>query len=477
MANSISTKRSATFQLRIVERRALLLVVDFVVALAAMLIALIYWGSTMRFFTVQQFIESIVPVWFYFLPLIWILLLLELYDLHIANNWKRTYQGVLIAALIGLGFYLVFYIVSVEPGRNFLPRLSVAIFLVLASIMTLAWRAIYIKVFTAPQFMRKVLLVGAGITGQIMIQIVNLPPVKPFNLIGIIDDDPNKQNTVLEGYPVLGTCQEMLTIIEKEKVTDLIVAISGQMNGNMFQTLLDAQEKGIEITRMQVAYEELLGRVPVRWLEADWILRSFVDEARSRGFYSLWKRIIDLIGGVIGCMFFFLLLPFIALILWLDDGRPIFYSQMRSGKGGQPYSLLKFRTMKRDAEADGKPRWASENDERTTRIGKIMRKTHLDELPQFLSVLRGEMSLVGPRAERPELVEMFQKHVPFYRARLLVKPGLTGWAQVNQNYAASIDETITKLEYDLYYIKHRNIFLDISILLRTPATILGFRGR
>jgi lipopolysaccharide/colanic/teichoic acid biosynthesis glycosyltransferase len=133
--------------------------------------------------------------------------------------------------------------------------------------------------------------------------------------------------------------------------------------------------------------------------------------------------------------------------------------------------------MKQDAEADGLPQWAEESDPRATRIGRILRKTHIDELPQFINVVSGEMSLVGPRAERPELVAWFQQHVPFYRARLLVKPGITGWAQVNFGYASTIDETIIKLEYDLYYILRRNLWLDLMIVLRTPATVLGLQGR
>jgi lipopolysaccharide/colanic/teichoic acid biosynthesis glycosyltransferase len=133
--------------------------------------------------------------------------------------------------------------------------------------------------------------------------------------------------------------------------------------------------------------------------------------------------------------------------------------------------------MRPDAEPDGRPRWAKEDDERATQVGRLLRRTHLDELPQFINVLKGEMSLVGPRSERPELVEMFQKHVPFYRARLLVKPGITGWAQVNYGYASTVDETVTKLEYDLYYIKHRNLLMDAHILLRTPATMFGLRGQ
>jgi lipopolysaccharide/colanic/teichoic acid biosynthesis glycosyltransferase len=133
--------------------------------------------------------------------------------------------------------------------------------------------------------------------------------------------------------------------------------------------------------------------------------------------------------------------------------------------------------MERDAEPDGHARWAQEGDQRATAVGRILRKTHLDELPQFINVLCGEMSLVGPRAERPELVDMFHKHIPFYRARLFVKPGITGWAQVNYGYASTIDETRIKLEYDLFYIKRRNLMLDFVILLRTPFTVLGLRGR
>jgi lipopolysaccharide/colanic/teichoic acid biosynthesis glycosyltransferase len=133
--------------------------------------------------------------------------------------------------------------------------------------------------------------------------------------------------------------------------------------------------------------------------------------------------------------------------------------------------------MRRDAESDGMPQWAREDDARATRTGRLLRKSHLDELPQFFNVLRGEMSLIGPRAERPELMGLFQRAVPFYRARLLVKPGITGWAQVNYGYASTIEETMIKLEYDLYYIKHRSMLLDLIILLRTPATVLGFRGR
>jgi exopolysaccharide biosynthesis polyprenyl glycosylphosphotransferase len=379
--------------------------------------------------------------------------------------------------LIGFGLYLLLYFYYINPPNQLLPRRGVAGFFIAAPLLTLAWRGLYIRIFTDPQVMRRVLLVGGGKAGQTLLQVTNdlWPP--PFYIVGIVDDDVSKDGTLIENYPVLGTSENLLELIHENNISDIIVAITGELRSGMFQALLEAQERGVEIFRMPRAYEDMLGRVPIRLLEADWILRSFVDENRVSSFYELAKRLTDIAGGLIGVVILILLLPFITLAIWLDDGLPIFYKQLRLGKGSQPYNILKLRTMRRDAELDGAPQWAREDDARATRIGRLLRKSHLDELPQFINVLRGEMSLVGPRAERPELMGHFQQSVPFYRARLLVKPGITGWAQVNFGYATTIEETTIKLEYDLYYIKHRNLLLDLIILLRTPGTVLGFRGR
>jgi exopolysaccharide biosynthesis polyprenyl glycosylphosphotransferase len=466
------------WQLRVDERRTLLLVGDFLMAVTALVMSLYIWGTSERFagFSVE-FIQRRVPLWFFFFPIAWLVLMIELYDVHRAADWWRTVRGVASAVLAGLLVYLIMFFYYVDPPKSLLPRLGVATFLVIVSVLTLTWRWLYIRVFTAPQFMRRVLLVGGGRSGELLLRMLNELKVKPFVLVGIIDDDHRKLGMTIEGAPVVGTNEQLLQLIEENDISDIIVAITGEMQGGMFQALLDAQEAGAEIVRMPKVYEELMGRVPILLLEANWILRSFVDELRVSGFYLLGKRLLDIFGGLLGTLVMLLLLPLIALATLLDDGWPIFYAQTRLGRGGVAYKIIKFRTMRRDAEADGMPRWAREDDERATRVGRFLRKTHLDELPQFLNVLRGEMSLVGPRAERPELVEYFQKHIPFYRARLLVKPGITGWAQINYGYASSIDETIVKLEYDLYYIKHRSMLMDLVILLRTPSTVLGFRGR
>jgi exopolysaccharide biosynthesis polyprenyl glycosylphosphotransferase len=478
MLVSKHVQRSKRWRLHPRERRTVLILGDFLMGLISLVVALLFWASAEEWFGVSfEFLRQRPPFWFFLLPFFWQILLVELYEVHRAGSWRETLRSVAMAALIGLGLYLLLYFFFTNPPKSQLPRRGVAGFLVAASLLTLAWRYIYIRVFTAPAFMRRVVLVGAGKAGQHILRVINSLKPAPFHLVGLIDDDEEKIGRVVENHPVLADSSCLLEIAARENVSDIVVAITGELRGATFQTLLDAQERGVEITRMPVLYEDLLGRVPIRLLETDWILRSFIDQSRVSGFYEFGKRLVDIAGGALGVLFMLLLLPFIGLAILIDGGRPVFYSQTRSGRGAQPYQIIKFRTMRQDAEPDGRPQWAKEDDERATRVGRILRKTHLDELPQFINVLRGEMSLVGPRAERPELVEMFQKHVPFYRARLLVKPGLSGWAQINFGYASNIEETVVKLEYDLYYIKHRNLLLDFLVLLRTPATVFGLRGQ
>jgi exopolysaccharide biosynthesis polyprenyl glycosylphosphotransferase len=322
-----------------------------------------------------------------------------------------------------------------------------------------------------------VILVGAGVSGSILLQSFNEIEPKPYYIIGIIDDDPGKRNLEINGYKVLGAGPDLLDIIHKERISDIIVAITGAIKGETFQALLDAQELGVEITRMPVAYEALNQQVPIRILETDWILRSFVDDTGVSGTYHIAKRFMDLIGGLIGVGIFLFLLPLVAFLIFVDDGLPIFYRQERLGQSAKPYHIIKFRTMVNDAEVNGQAQWASEDDDRVTKIGRFLRRTHIDEFPQFINVLKGEMSLVGPRSERPSLIKHLQKAVPFYRARLLVKPGVTGWAQINYGYPETVEETIDKLEYDLYYIKNRTVLLDIRIILGTLPTIFGLKGK
>ncbi len=477
MAESKQSSTTRAWRLGVSERRVLLILGDLAMAGIALAVALYFWATGIEVENVRQaiqFLQLRPPSWFYFLPLFWLVLLIETYNPHRASNWRQTLTGLVTAALIGMGIYFIFYFAS-APGS--LPRRGVASFALTAWFLTALWRLLYIRVFTSPQFTRRAILVGAGISGQALLKVINNIRPVPYQIFGVLDDDPQKMGGKIEGQKVLGNGGLLLPLVEQHGISDILVAISGRMRDDTFRALLDAQEQGVEIVRMPVAYEELLDRVPVNYLEADWLLRSFVDEARVNRFYLMAKRLFDIIGGLVGVLILIILTPFIALAILVDSGRPIIFSQTRAGKGGKTYRIIKFRTMRLDAEETGKPQLALEDDQRSTLVGRFLRKTHMDEWPQFINVLRGDMSLVGPRPERPELMRHFEELIPFYRARLLEKPGITGWAQVNFGYAATLEDMSIKLEYDLYYIKRRGPILDFIILLRTIGTIFGFRGR
>ncbi len=416
-----------------------------------------------------------VPFWFYLLPVIWMLLLVDLYEPHIAGSGRKTTRGIAISAFIGLAAYSVVFVFTQDPSN--LPRVGVGAFLVFASLLTLGWRMIFIRIYKRTGQLRRMLIIGAGQAGRTLAQLYESLGTRSFSLVGFVDDDKQKLKKTFHDLKVLGSSDRLLALIDDHRISDIVVAINGEIQGKTFQTILDAQEKGVEVTRMPILYEEMTGRLPIDHLESDWIIRSFVDEVRVSGFYDLAKRALDVIGGMVGMIVLLLFFPIVSLAIILDSGFPVMYKQTRLGKGARQFTIYKFRTMRQDAEMDGEAKLASKDDPRVTRVGDFLRKTRLDEFPQFWNVLRGDMSLVGPRAERPELVAAFQKQVPFYRTRLLVKPGVSGWAQINYGYYATVTEMAVKLEYDLYYIKHRTFSMDFQIILRTIGTMLRRTGR
>ncbi len=472
MTDNAQPKR---WYLKASERRSLLIFGDIVVASLALLFALYFWaaGDAWMDFSLE-FIRTRPPFWYFLIPLFWLILMVELYDLQRAGSLVETLKGIGLAVLICGLLYLLAYFTS---APNSLPRRGVAAFIVLAAVFELFWRLIYIKLFTMGRVMRKVLIIGAGKAGTTLVKVFNEQKSKPFRLVGLIDDDPQKANTLVEGVRVLGRSQDLQALILEHEVSDLILAIIDDMGEGMFQAIMTTQENGLTLTSMSETYEEILGRVPINLLEADWVIRSFVEKSNTGTIYRFMKRTFDVIGALVGCLIFVILFPFIAILMLIDSGLPIFYKQQRLGRGGIPYTIFKLRTMQKDAEQNGEVQVTSQHDPRITRVGHLLRKMHLDELPQFFNVLQGNMSLVGPRSERAELVAVFQKEIPFYRARLLVKPGITGWAQINFGYAETIEQTALKLEYDLYYIEHRSFFMDLVIMIRTLGSVFGFKGR
>ncbi len=461
------------------ERRVLLFLGDFAAAYLALGIALAVWYITALPYSAWRGPVGFAlsrPGWFYLLPFVWMLLLVDLYDDRRVLSLRRTLQGVLASAIIGLLLYLLFYFVlTVE--RQVLPRLSVAVFLATAPVTTAIWRAMYRRIAT--RWVRRVLIVGAGRHGREFVGYLRSAEgqtLHPAHIVGFVDDDPAKQGLVFDGIAVLGTGADLPQLVQRWGITDVVVAIVGEIRGALFQALLDAQAQGAEVSHLHALYEEAFQRVPMRHLAATWLIQSFIDQARKGVYYEVTKRIIDIVGALLGLVLLILITPIIAPIILIESGWPVLFAQQRVGRHGHVFTVYKFRTMRPVAETTTN-RWATgEELKRVTRFGKILRKSHMDEFPQFVNVLLGQMSIVGPRPEQPKLVDELERQIPFYRARLLVKPGITGWAQINHGYVATLEGTVRKLEYDLYYIKHRSLALDVLIILRTVASVLGFRG-
>ncbi|MGQ9502805.1 MAG: exopolysaccharide biosynthesis polyprenyl glycosylphosphotransferase, partial [Anaerolineae bacterium] len=324
---------------------------------------------------------------------------------------------------------------------------------------------------------QRALVVGAGWAGRTIARLLREQANPEFEMLGFIDDDAAKQGSSLDGLPVLGTGHDLLSVAHRLGADTIIYAITHQLSGAMFRALLDCQAAGLAVVRMPALYEALTGRVPVDHIRSDWLLPGEIEGGQISFFYQLVVHVMDLTFALLGGILLALLGPLIALLIKLDSPGPVFFRQIRSGRGGVPFQLFKFRSMRTDAEATTGARWATEDDPRITRVGRWLRRTRLDELPQILNILRGDIHLIGPRPERPEFIAQLEKEIPFYRARLAVKPGLTGWAQVKYRYGSTVEDARIKLEYDLYYIKHRSLGLDLQILLQTIGVMLALKGQ
>ncbi|HEX2998688.1 MAG TPA: exopolysaccharide biosynthesis polyprenyl glycosylphosphotransferase, partial [Armatimonadota bacterium] len=303
-----------------------------------------------------------------------------------------------------------------------------------------------------------VLIIGAGWSGKAIGEILADIPNIQYHVVGYVDDDPLKwEKEVLPGCPVLGATTDLAHLILEYQVSELVLAINEQLPDRLFSVLGACAERGVRAVNMANLYEEITGKVPVKHIDDQWFLYCFSPE-RQRMFEAV-KRGVDVCVSLVALFFLALIYPFIGLAIVLESGKPILYRQVRVGRGGKSFRIIKFRTMVQNAEKHGAV-WAAENDSRITRVGAFLRKTRIDELPQLWNVLRGDMSLVGPRPERPEFVQQLADVIPFYNRRHAVIPGITGWAQVKYRYGASVEDSLQKLQYDLYYINHRSLFLD-----------------
>jgi len=253
---------------------------------------------------------------------------------------------------------------------------------------------------------------------------------------------------------------------------EVIVTAQEDLNDDWLAALVAWREQGVQIVNMAAVYEELTGRVPVEHVGKNWSVLLPLEQDATRGLSGVLKRLVDLLLATLALLVAAPFLPLIALAIRLNGRGTILLRQKRVGQYGRVFTLYKFRTMVPEAEPPGVAMWAEEDDPRVTKVGKFLRRFKLDEVPQFWNVLRGEMSLVGPRPERPEIVENLQRDIPFYRLRHVVRPGVTGWAAIRFRYGRSVNDALVKLQYDLYYIKHQSAILDTLILVKTLGAVL-----
>lgn len=402
-----------------------------------------------------------------------ILYLYDLYDFTVMGNRRelllRLVQALGIAwALLALLFY---FIPPLLIGRG-VSIISVPLVLVLL----LGWRIVIHYLTGHPEIGEKILIVGSGQSAIDTAEAVLKRRDAGFRVAGFITENPEIVKEHLPNAKVLGGIGELEKVIKTGDVDRIVIAVRERRGTFPTETLLRMSLAGdVSIEECTSFYERVTGQVHLDMLRPSWLI--FAGRGRDTRFKTVIREAIHRVLGFIGLLFSLPIGLVTAILIKLDSKGPIFYRQERVGKNGRLIQVVKFRSMKTDAEADGKPVWATSDDDRTTRVGRVIRKIRVDEIPQFWNIIKGEMMFVGPRPERPHFVSQLAEEVNFYEHRHLVAPGLTGWAQIKYPYGASVEDARQKLQYDLYYIKNQSLPLDFLIVSETVKTVLFGKGR
>lgn len=385
------------------------------------------------------------------------------YDLaatrHARVVYERALEGLLLGAMVLL---LAFYVVPpIEIGRGvFLVALALTVLVIPA------WRVLYNGVTEGSNFVRRALIVGNGELAHELARMVQARRDLGMAMVGMLARD---RAQVDPASGVIGTYRDLFDIVTRERIEVVLVAYPDRRGTLPVEQLLEVKFRGVEVQEGIAFYERETGKIFVRELKPSQLI--FAEGFTARPATRRLKRMLDLSIAAVGLVLAAPLILLTTLAIAIDSPGPILYRQTRAGELGRPFTLYKFRSMRVDAEKMG-ARFAEENDPRITRVGRIIRKTRLDELPQLWNVLRGEMSMVGPRPERPVFVEQLEQQVPYFKQRLYVKPGVTGHAQVRCRYGATTEDHLEKLQYDLYYIKSYSVAFDLSIILDTVKVVL-----
>ncbi len=397
-----------------------------------------------------------------------------LYSQPGVEGWRGIIFRLPAAMVLGVIVFIPFQVFYFDSPLIEAEVLGVALMLGFAVIVL--ERSLVLR-FTRLSWLRpRVLVMGTGSRANVVERLTQMDPrIRSFELLGFV---PVKEqdHSVPERFLLPWDEHETLEqLARRYGATDIVVGIRERRGGGMpTNSLLECKLAGFRVTELSSFFEQQIGQIRLDSLNASWLI--FGEGFRQNRLRTFNKRLFDIFASI-GLLI--VTLPIIlltALLILVTMGRPIFYRQQRVGQNGKPYSILKFRSMRNNAEVNGTPQWAIKMDPRVTPVGRVIRKLRVDELPQIFNVLRGEMSFVGPRPERPEFVEELSEKIPYYDCRHSIKPGITGWAQVRYPYGSSIDDAKEKLQYDLYYVKNHTLFLDCMILLDTVQVVLVGKG-
>lgn len=457
--------KQGIFHFEISERKLLLRLFDLIF-ISSTIIGLNYTVEDTYIYFSNKFLLWLFCYLAYF---IFFATVFELYVLKKAESRFIVFKNIIISLITTTLLYLLTpYITPVLPSNRFD---ILILFLCNLSVLTI-WRFSYITFITSPRFYKRVLFVGENFDIDEIVKELRVFD-RYYDIIGYIDTSTiTKASSGVKQYKLI----DFKNVIKNQGVDEIVVANSYQgVNQELYNELTPLLKAGVPIKSYSKVYEEITKRILLKDVTNNFYCYFPFSRSNQNRFYLFINRVSDLVISVLGIVLLLIIIPLIFLInLFLNQG-PLFYVQKRVGKLSKPFHIYKFRTMVKDAEDQG-VQWSEKNDSRITPFGKFLRASRLDELPQFINIIKGEMSLIGPRPERPEFVEQLVKSIPFYETRHIIKPGLTGWAQVNAKYANSKDQTIEKLQYDLYYIKQRSVFLDFRIMVKTISTIIFFRG-
>ena len=398
----------------------------------------------------------------------------ELYDLQKASRFEVVLKNVLLTSSVTvLLFMLTPYFTPILPSN----RMQIIFFFLAIAVPILLWRYTYITLISSPRFFKRVLVVGDSFDINLITN--SLQKSDPnYMVVGFVNTDTNLKEEIREHTLLQFEVDELLEAIKSHHINEIVVT-SAYEKGLMLPLYTQLSElliSGFPVRDYIQVYEEITQRIPVQHVDKDFYKYFPFSRSNQNKFYGTVSRSLDILVSFFGLILGTLFLPFVLIGNIFGNRGKIFYQQERVGKNGKAFNILKLRTMTKDAEPDG-PRYAEKNDGRITRFGMFLRRTRIDEIPQFWNVLKGEMSIIGPRPERSVFVEELKEIIPFYDTRHIIKPGLTGWAQVMANYGNCHTDSLEKLQYDLYYIKHRGVFIDLSIILKTMSTVVFFRGQ